>query len=149
MTVTRASSTSPATVGLLTLLLAAVPLSAQEAPPELLAERVTPEVAAALLGPRALPTTLRLEILPAVRQPGLDPPALGADARQRNDALLNGALITLGAMGIFDNVVNHWILELHRAIPGPYTLQVEIGLVAASTALLLTGLRRERQARRR
>jgi hypothetical protein len=34
-------------------------------------------------------------------------------------------------------------------VPGPYTLQVEIGLVAVSTALLVTGLRRERQARRR
>jgi hypothetical protein len=69
--------------------------------------------------------------------------------RPRNDAMLNGALIALGALGIFDNVVIHWILELHRAVPGEHALAVEIGIVAVSAAMLGYGIWRERQARGR
>jgi uncharacterized membrane protein len=67
----------------------------------------------------------------------------------RSDAMINGALIALGALGIFDNVVIHWILGWHRAIEdSPYALHLEIGIVAASTAMLVTGVVRERRARR-
>jgi hypothetical protein len=53
---------------------------------------------------------------------GLDPePAAPGEllmiperAGSRNDAMLNGALIALGALGIFDNVVVHWMLGWHR-----------------------------------
>lgn len=148
MTKSRASTAWQAAMALVTLL-AVVPLSAQQAGEELSAKRAEPEIVSAAGEVPPLAPPLRLQILSAVRPPELHPGVLEADVRQRNDAMLNGALIALGALGIVDNVVNHWILELHRAVPGPYTLQVEIGLVAVSTALLVTGLRRERQARRR
>jgi uncharacterized membrane protein len=66
----------------------------------------------------------------------------------RNDALVNGALIAIGALGILDNLVVHWLLGLHRAVPGRHALAAEIALVAASTCLLVFGVWRERRARR-
>jgi hypothetical protein len=86
------------------------------------------------------------------------PPDLGPDALAdslvtavaRKDAMINGALVAVGALGVFDNVVVHWILGWHRAIEdSPYALQIEIGIVVLSTAMLVTGIWRERQARRR
>ena len=68
--------------------------------------------------------------------------------RDRRSALLNGALIALGALGVLDNVVAHWWLGLHRAIPGPYALAVEVALVIASVAMFGLGVWRERRARR-
>jgi cobalamin synthase len=69
--------------------------------------------------------------------------------RGRNDAMLNGALIALGTLGVFDNVVIHWILGWHRAIEGsPYSLEIEIGIVAVSSAMLIAGVVRERRTRR-
>ena len=67
----------------------------------------------------------------------------------RNNALINGALIALGALAIVDNVVAHWLLGLHRAIPGPWAGAVEIGLVVLGASMLILGLWREVQARRR
>ncbi len=68
---------------------------------------------------------------------------------ERNDALVNGALIALGALAIVDNVVAHWLLGLHRAIPGPLAIPVEIGLVMLGLAMLGLGLWRERRVRKR
>ncbi len=65
----------------------------------------------------------------------------------RNDALVNGALIATGALGILDNLVAHWLLGLHRAVPGRHALAAEIALVAASAGLLVLGVWRERRAR--
>lgn len=59
--------------------------------------------------------------------------------KPRTDAMINGALIALGSLGILDNVVVHWLLEWHRAIPGPHALEVELVLVAGSTVLLISG----------
>lgn len=67
---------------------------------------------------------------------------------QRNDALLNGALMALGLLGILDNVLVHWLLELHRAIPGPNAWEVEIALVIVSAVLLVAGGWRELRARK-
>jgi uncharacterized membrane protein len=67
---------------------------------------------------------------------------------ERNDAMINGALIALGVLGVMDNVVFHWILELHRAVPGPHALTVEVVLVIVSAGLLVLGIWRERRARR-
>jgi uncharacterized membrane protein len=67
----------------------------------------------------------------------------------RTDAMVNGALIALGALGIIDNALFHWWLGLHRAVPGPQALPVETALVVASILLLSLGLWRERRARRR
>jgi uncharacterized membrane protein len=67
---------------------------------------------------------------------------------ERNDAMINGALIALGALGVLDNVVFHWILELHRAVPGPHALTVEVVVAIVSAGLLVLGIWRERRARR-
>ncbi len=66
----------------------------------------------------------------------------------RNDALVNGALIAIGVLGIVDNLVVHWILGLHRAVPGPHAMLVEVVLVVGSGGLLTLGLWREARARR-
>jgi uncharacterized membrane protein len=68
---------------------------------------------------------------------------------ERTDALVNGALIALGALAIVDNVVVHWLLGLHRAVPGPWAGAVEAGLVLLGAGLLAVGVWRERRARRR
>ncbi len=66
----------------------------------------------------------------------------------RTDALVNGALIGIGILAIVDNIVAHWILGLHRAVPGPWATPVEIGLVVLGAGMTAFGLWRERQARR-
>ena len=68
--------------------------------------------------------------------------------RARNEAMLNGALLALGALAVLDNVLAHWVLELHRAIPGPYALHVEWSLVILGALMFVLGLRRELRARR-
>jgi len=71
-----------------------------------------------------------------------------ADGGDRNSAMINGALIAVGTLGVVDNVVVHWILGWHRAIEGsPYSLQMEIGIVAVSAAMVATGIVRERRSR--
>ncbi|GIW07517.1 MAG: hypothetical protein KatS3mg060_2322 [Dehalococcoidia bacterium] len=70
------------------------------------------------------------------------------DHSDRNGALVNGALIALGALAIMDNVVAHWLLGLHRAVPGPWAGPVEIGLVILGTGLLALGLWQERRMRK-
>jgi uncharacterized membrane protein len=69
--------------------------------------------------------------------------------KQRNGALINGALMALGALAITDNIVAHWVLELHRVYEGEWTFQVELALVALGAVLLVIGLWREVRARRR
>lgn len=69
---------------------------------------------------------------------------------ERNGAMVNGALIALGATAILDNLLAHWLLGLHRAVPDTGTAAaVETALVAVGIVLLLVGLVRERHARRR
>ncbi len=68
--------------------------------------------------------------------------------RDRNGALINGALISLGLLGILDNLISHWLLGLHRAVPEPHALSVEVALVALSSVLLAAGLWREYRARK-
>ena len=67
---------------------------------------------------------------------------------QRTDALVNGALIAIGALGVADNVVVHWALQLHRAVPGRHASAVEVTLVIISTGLLASGVWREWRARK-
>jgi uncharacterized membrane protein len=67
---------------------------------------------------------------------------------ERSDAMLNGALIALGALAILDNVVAHWLLGLHRAVPGPHALTVEWSLIGLGAVLVIIGVWRERRARR-
>lgn len=66
----------------------------------------------------------------------------------RTDAMINGALIGLGAVGVIDNVLFHWLLGLHRAVPGEQALQVEYALIAAGSLALVIGLCREHRARK-
>src|SRR2546425_172184 len=49
--------------------------------------------------------------------------------RERMDAMISAALIAGGLIAILDNVVAHWILQLHRAIPGPHPEPVEAAVV--------------------
>lgn len=67
----------------------------------------------------------------------------------RTDALVNGALIAAGAIAVIDNVVAHWLLGLHRAVPGPAADIVEPLLVASGVGLVVAGVVREVRARRR
>jgi uncharacterized membrane protein len=67
----------------------------------------------------------------------------------RTDALINGALIAAGAIAVIDNVVAHWLLGLHRAVPGPAANVVEPLLVVVGAGLALIGVAREVRARRR
>lgn len=69
--------------------------------------------------------------------------------RERTDALVNGGLISVGALGVVDNIVVHWLLELHRAVPGPHATLVEVTLVVFSAGLVVLGLWRETRSRRR
>jgi uncharacterized membrane protein len=62
--------------------------------------------------------------------------------------MLNGALMAIGALAVVDNILAHWVLGLHRAVPGPYALHVEWTLVIVGAVLFALGLRRERRARR-
>ncbi len=68
---------------------------------------------------------------------------------ERSGPLVNGALIAPGTLGVVDNIVSHWLLGLHRAVPGSFALPAEIALVGLSACLLVTGLWRETQARRK
>ncbi len=65
----------------------------------------------------------------------------------RTDAMVNGALVGIGTLGIVDNIVVHWLWQLHRAVPGAHALGVEITLVVASAGLVALGIWCERRAR--
>jgi hypothetical protein len=64
----------------------------------------------------------------------------------RNAPLINSILIALGTLAIVDNIVVHWLLGLHRAIPGPWADPVEAGLVVLGVGMLILDLWREGQA---
>ena len=68
---------------------------------------------------------------------------------ERTDAMINGVLIALGAAGVLDNLVIHWILGLHRLGPwgDPITLYLEAGLIVLGAAILTIGAWREWTAR--
>lgn len=68
---------------------------------------------------------------------------------ERAGALVNGALIAAGAIAVVDNVVAHWLLGLHRAVPGRLATPIEVGLVAPGAASVAVGIWRERRARSR
>lgn len=67
----------------------------------------------------------------------------------RTQALVNGALIAGGMIAIVDNIVSHWLLGLHRAVPGSAAGPVEVLLVVFGVILVAVGVRREVGARRR
>ncbi len=64
----------------------------------------------------------------------------------RTDAAVNGALIALGAAAILDNIFSHWLLGLHRAVPGGWALPVEIALAVVGAIMMSVGVRREVRA---
>ena len=66
----------------------------------------------------------------------------------RSDAMVNGALIAIGALGVVDNVLFHWVLGIHRAVPGGRALEVEYALIGGGLFLLMLGFWREWRARR-
>lgn len=78
---------------------------------------------------------------------GAGPPG-SSGTSSRWDPMVNGALVALGVVAVVDNVVSHWILGLHRAVPGPHAGAVETGLVALGVTMTVVGVVRERRARR-
>jgi uncharacterized membrane protein len=66
---------------------------------------------------------------------------------ERNSSLINGALIAIGVLGIVDNVIFHWVFQLHRVVPGPSAIIVEVMLVVASLVFFAAGIWRELRAR--
>lgn len=68
---------------------------------------------------------------------------------ERTDALVNGALIALGAAAVLDNVFSHWLLGLHRAVPGDAATPLEAALLVLGLVLVATGMLRELRARGR
>ena len=65
--------------------------------------------------------------------------------------MVNGALLTVGAAAVVDNLVFHWLLGWHRLIedaPDPEVLLLEVAVVAVGVAVVATGVWRERRARR-
>lgn len=67
----------------------------------------------------------------------------------RRNAMLNGALIAMGALAVLDTVVVHWIAGLHRTFDGPEwsVLATEIATVVLGVALVVIGVWREASAR--
>lgn len=64
----------------------------------------------------------------------------------RVDAMINGALVVIGAAAIIDNVVFHWLLGWHRLIegvPDPEVFLLELGIVLVGAVLLSIGAWRE------
>lgn len=68
--------------------------------------------------------------------------------------MLNGALVAVGAVGVGDNVIFHWLLGWHRlnqAWTSTENLLAEGVLVGLSAGMAAAGIHRERRrgARRR
>lgn len=68
---------------------------------------------------------------------------------ERNRAFVNGALVAAGLIAVVDNVVAHWLLGLHRAVPGPLAGTVEAALVGLGVVILFIGVWREATGRRK
>ncbi len=67
---------------------------------------------------------------------------------QRNDALINGAIIALGTFAVFDITIFHWLMGLHRIVSGPSAIWIEAALVVLGVILMIAGIWREIRARR-
>lgn len=61
--------------------------------------------------------------------------------------MLNGALMAMGVLAVLDNVLFHWLLGLHRAVPGEHALEVEYALIGSGVILLGVGAWREFRSR--
>lgn len=69
---------------------------------------------------------------------------------RRTDAMINAALIVLGAAAVIDTVVVHWLLNWHRLVDwldDPLLLFLEVLVVFIGVVLLVVGVWREAQAR--
>lgn len=73
---------------------------------------------------------------------------MGSSRSDRRQPFVNGAMVALGVVAVVDNVVSHWILGLHRAVPGQAAAAVEAFLVVLGMVLLAVGLGREARQRR-
>lgn len=68
---------------------------------------------------------------------------------ERNRILLNGSLISLGLVAIFDNIFSHWLFKWHRILPDETLSEyLEIALFILGLVLLGTGAYREIKDRR-
>lgn len=69
--------------------------------------------------------------------------------KERNRALINGSLISLGLAAILDNIFSHWIFKWHRILPDEaLSSYLEGGLFILGLILFGSGLYREIKDRR-
>ena len=71
---------------------------------------------------------------------------------ERTDAMLNGALLVIGAAAVIDTIVVHWVLGWHRLIEGmadPTLFLLEVGVVLIGLVVFGIGAYREASARSR
>lgn len=69
---------------------------------------------------------------------------------ERTEAMVNGALMVVGAAVALDTVVVHWVFGWHRLIEGmadPLLLYLELAVVIVGTFVFAIGAIRERRAR--
>lgn len=68
--------------------------------------------------------------------------------KYRSSALINGALISLGAVSILDNIISHWLLKWHRVLPD-HKLSgfVEVAIFVLGIVMLSAGIYREVKGR--
>lgn len=72
------------------------------------------------------------------------------NSKERNQALLNGALISIGLIAILDNIISHWIFKWHRIIPDEtFSIYLEITLFTIGIILLIVGMYREIRIRKK
>ena len=69
--------------------------------------------------------------------------------KQRNNACINGALISIGLLAVLDNIISHWLLKLHRVLPD-HTLSgyIEILVFMLGVIMLTVGIYREAKERK-
>ena len=62
----------------------------------------------------------------------------GVTRPDRNDGIVNAALMVLGVLAVVDNVLFHWLLAFHRFKQGwPGSIYVEVVLVVVGSAMVI------------
>jgi hypothetical protein len=70
--------------------------------------------------------------------------------RDEANLLIDGALLTGGAVAVFDNALVHWVLRWHRLVEGwSGTLYAELALSLAGAGMLVAAVTRLRRRARR
>ena len=69
--------------------------------------------------------------------------------KQRNNALVNGALISIGSLAVMDNIISHWIFKWHRILPDRVLSGfIEVAIFILGIVMLAIGIYREVKVRK-